>query len=115
MVSLLARRIGWPGSSARGGKTQRRRGKRRARAVNEGPCRRPHSGKPWRVAFVDTGIVEGFRNHRRKERKRRTRAVNHRDRESRRDLAPALPAVETSEVVGAHNPDKIDARIASLD
>ena len=89
----------------------RARRQQRARAVDEGPGRRLHARETRRVGLVDAGVVEGLRHHRRQEGQRRARPVDDGDREGHDDLAPALPAMEVAQAVGAHDPDEIDAGI----
>ena len=69
--------------------------------------------RPRRVGLVDAGVVEGLGHHRRQEGSvapgRSMTAIG----KGHGDLPPALPAVEVAEIVGAHDPDEIDARIAA--
>ena len=83
--------------------------------MDEGPGRRTLLPENTGIILVDPGEIEGPGHFRGEEGERRTRPVDHRDREHEGDILPPLPPMKRLETIGAHDPDEMYMGIASLD
>src|SRR6266436_1455717 len=78
--------------------------------MQKNPGRRTTAEQRCRLAFPDAPMTERLRGDAAGCTKARTEPVYHGDRDQFRNAAPLLPAVERAQIVGSHDPDKMDAR-----
>src|SRR5262249_2198369 len=83
---------------------------RRFKAVKIDPGRRLAVGQAPRCRFGQPRPRQCLTRDARYRVEARPEPVDDRDRHQPRNIAPALPAMETAQIVGAHDPDKTHAR-----
>src|SRR5258707_6286473 len=74
------------------------------------PGRRATAEQRCRLAFPDAPVTEPLGGAAAGCTKARTEPIYHGDRDRFRNAAPLLPAVERAQIVGSHDPDKMDPR-----
>src|SRR5260370_3333359 len=74
------------------------------------PGRRPTDDQRCCPALRDAPWTERLRGDAAGCTKGRTEPIYHGDRDQFRNAAPLLPAVERAQIVGSHDPDKMDPR-----